>query len=148
MSAFVFRRADGDDLERIGEVDAFVVTHPGAKQRLLKALDAGEVLVALDGERIVAFMALEYGFYDHAFVAFLAVDEAHRRRGIASKLLRASEERARKGKVFASTTASNATMQAVFEHNGWVRSGFFSGLNDDLGSVDEVEVLYYKALAQ
>ena len=137
------RVATEDDLERIYEVEAFVLLHPGANERFLRSLADNSVFLAVDGERISGMMAVEYGFYGHAFVAFLAVDPYERRRGIASALLRHAETLARKGKVFASTTASNDAMIGVFAKCGWQKCGSLTAINDD----GEEELIFVRTAA-
>lgn len=138
------RVADASDLEAIQRIDKWVLDNPGARERYLRALETGAVVVAEDDEGVVGHMAIEFGFFGHTFVAFLCVDSHERRRGIASALLCEAESLARKGKVFASTTASNVGMQRVFNRNGWRRVGSLTSINDEEPGGDEPELIYCK----
>ena len=139
------RVAVASDLEPIQRIDNWVLQHPGARERFLRALETGAVVVAEDDDRMVGHMAIEFGFFGHTFVAFLCVDAHERRRGIASALLCEAERLARKAKVFASTTASNAAMQRVFDRNGWRRVGSLMSINDEEPGGDEPELIYCKS---
>ena len=139
------RVATASDLAAIKSIDPWVIEHEGARERFLRALEAGAVIVAEDEGNVAGYLAMEFGFYGHTFVAFLSVEPGKRRRGIASTLLRETEGHARKGKVFASTSEFNVAMQNVFDRNGWRRVGSLASINDEELAGDQLELIYVKA---
>lgn len=79
---------------------------------------------------------------DALYVDALATGAEFRRRGIATALLRAAEERARElglAAVALDTAESNAAAQALYEGFGMVRSGASRGVGDVPGAVAYVK---------
>ena len=79
---------------------------------------------------------------DALYVDALATDPAHRRRGIATALLRAAEEQARAAGLNAvalDTAERNTTAQALYESFGMERSGSSRGIGDIPGAIAYVK---------
>jgi ribosomal protein S18 acetylase RimI-like enzyme len=81
---------------------------------------------------------------DALYVDALATDPAHRRRGIATTLLRAAEEQARAQGLNAlalDTAERNSTAQALYESFGMERSGSSRGVGEIPGAIAYVKRL-------
>ena len=93
------------------------------RRRFLRGLDENEVVIIYGKDVIYAYAWIYEGFFGHTFLAYLAVQPQYRRNQLAGMLLEATEQRAVTDRVFSSTNASNAAMQAVFDRYGWRRCG-------------------------
>ena len=103
---------------------------PGRRERLARAVHAGEVCVLDDHDDVVGFAWIQpQGFFGHTFVNLLIVRQDRRRRGHAGRLLVAAEKRATSDRLFTSTNVSNDAMQAVCAAYGWRRCGEIDALD-------------------
>jgi ribosomal protein S18 acetylase RimI-like enzyme len=112
------------------------------RRRFLRGLDENEVVIVYGKDVIYAYAWIYEGFFGHTFLAYLAVQPQYRRNTLAGMLLNSAEQRAVTDRVFSSTNASNAPMQAVFDRYGWRRCG----LIDELDPGDP-ELVYVKFVA-
>ncbi len=135
----IVRTAGADDLPALEPILPAFLHPPYKRGRFVRALGAGEVVVAQAGDDVVGFMWTNE-FFGHTFVNVLAVAPAMRRRGYAGLLLAHALERALTDRVFTSTNASNAPMLAVLERYGWRRCGEVDDL--DPGDPEIVFVKY------
>jgi ribosomal protein S18 acetylase RimI-like enzyme len=87
----------------------------------------------------VAGLCISAEFFGHDFLALLFVASGHRRRRIATALVRAWEARAGSPKLFTSTNQSNVPMQRLCDGLGYVRSGLIENLDEG-----DPEVVYFK----
>lgn len=87
------------------------------------------------------YIIADDGFFDRPFVRLLIVHPEHRRRGIASALMRAAELDCRGDKIFTSTNESNLAMRRLCERLGYAPSGRI----DNLDKADP-ELVYMKRL--
>lgn len=128
--------------------DAFwekVAAEVGANQRA--------VLVALDGERVVGDVQLVYAMQQNgqhrAEVQKVFTHSSARRRGVATMLMRAIEEEARKEQrtLLVLDTERGSAAEKLYEQIGYVRVGVIPqfALNSD-GSQLIDTVLFYKVL--
>jgi len=113
------------------------------RRRFLRGLDEDEVVIIYSKDVICAYAWIYEGFFGHTFLAYLAVDERYRRNRFAGMLLEATERRAVTDRVFSSTNASNAGMQAVFDRYGWRQCGRIEEL--DTGDPELVYVKFTRA---
>ena len=127
-----------DDLPALEPILPAFLDPPYKRGRFVRALERGEVVVAVRGGHVAGFMWTNE-FFGHAFVNVLAVAEQLRRNGIAGTLLAHAEAHAPTDRVFTSTNASNAAMHAVLATYGWRRCGEV----DDLDPGDP-EIVYVK----
>jgi ribosomal protein S18 acetylase RimI-like enzyme len=135
------RPAARDDLDEMVAADGAAGALPGRAEFLRRAIHDGHALVAVVSGELVGYAVLDHSFYGNAFLALLVVRASARRRGHATALLRAAEARARTGKLFTSTNASNSAMQALLEAEGYERSGVIENLDPG-----DPELVYVKFL--
>ncbi|HEV3268261.1 MAG TPA: GNAT family N-acetyltransferase [Acidimicrobiales bacterium] len=108
-----------------------------------RRIEAGDCLVSENDGVVVGFLTMyRRSFFGRDFVELLAVDEGHRREGIASGLLRASIHAATTSQLFTSTNSSNQPMLDLLRNEQWLFSGELVGLD-----VDDPELVFYKDLA-
>lgn len=112
-------------LERAGEVR--------------RAVQESRCRVAEIAGQIVGFCA-EGRFYGFDSLELLVVVPTHRRQGVGTALMKSWEEAAETAKLFTSTNGSNAPMQRLCEHMGYVRSGFIANLDEG-----DKEIIYFKS---
>ena len=91
---------------------------------------------------VVGYAVIEYTFFGQGFITMLQVAEAHRRRGVAAKLLMRLESACRTEKLFTSTNESNAPMQRLLDAVGYLRSGTVYNLDEG-----DPELIYFKRIA-
>lgn len=119
------RPAQGVDLAAIARFDV----HPGDRAREL--VERRLLVAELGGPALGYVSYLLNGLIERHLLAYLCVDPAHRRRGIAVALLRAAEDRVGPGRLFTSTEDDNHAMLTLLPREGWMRAGTISGINDD-----------------
>ena len=117
------RTASAQDLAALEPILWPPLLEAPKRRRFLRGLGEGEVVVVRAADAIAAYAWIYEGFFGHTFLAYLAVQPQYRRNGLAGMLLEATEQRAVTDRVFSSTNASNAAMQAVFARYGWRRCG-------------------------
>ncbi|HEY4440684.1 MAG TPA: GNAT family N-acetyltransferase [Candidatus Elarobacter sp.] len=140
MSASV-RVATPGDVDALEPILPAFLGPPHKRERYLRALHAGDVFAAADGNAIVGFVWLT-DFFGHRFVNVLAVAAERRRAGYAGMLLDFALRDAPSDRVFTSTNRSNAAMHAVLARYGWTRCGEV----DELDPGDP-EVFYVRRVA-
>ena len=94
-----------------------------------KILQTATCLVAVRGDAVLGYGALDYSFYGNGFISILYVAEIARRRGIGSALVKALEAKCKTQKLFTSTNQSNGPMQALLEQLGYEPSGIIHNLD-------------------
>lgn len=85
-------------------------------------------VAVLDG-RVVGYIVGKYTFFSYAFIGMLYVNADHRRKGIATALVRQMEDLCTTDRIFTSTNESNRPMQAFMLKLGYAPSGLTNGLN-------------------
>ncbi len=94
-------------------------------------VQSGEFWVAVCDQEIVGWVSLQYTFFEEGFVSTLWVDEALRRRGVASGLLQKARDICKTDRLWTSTNESNHPMQRLMENLGWKPSGTIRHLDPD-----------------
>jgi GNAT superfamily N-acetyltransferase len=134
-------RATMDDVEAVRTLDRLL---PGLRDRseaLLEWIARGECLVARREGELAGFAVANASFFAQCFIVLLVVHPSHRRRGVASALIRRVEATSPTAKLFTSTNRSNRAMQAVCHSLGFVPSGIIENLDED-----DPELVYFKRL--
>lgn len=99
------------------------------------------VLVAYADGPAVGYAIAAPRFFDHGLVWMLAVDPGHRRRGVATALMRRAEEWCPSDRLFVSTNQSNAPARRLYESLGYLESGTVDNLDPG-----DPEVFYCRML--
>jgi ribosomal protein S18 acetylase RimI-like enzyme len=137
----IVKKATEKNLESIWALDRMVLGNSSRKDFLTNAVRADQCWIAQIGGTVVGFGVLKQSFYRHSFLPLLIVHPNHRRRGVATALIRHIESICPTEKLFTSTNESNLTAQRVFEALGFVRSGCIENLDEG-----DPEIVYFKHL--
>jgi ribosomal protein S18 acetylase RimI-like enzyme len=132
------------DYDAVRAVDHTLPGVPDRVQALHDWIARGECLVARLADAaspIGGFIVANDSFFAQRFIVLLVVHPDHRRRGIASALVRRVAETSPTAKLFTSTNRSNTAMQSLCESLGFVRSGIVENLDDD-----DPELIYFKRI--
>lgn len=145
------RRASHGDVPGMCLADSVVAyDHDTSERRreIIAAVEAGAAFVATEGAEILGYAVLNYSFFGYPFLSLLMVAEAHRRSGVASKLVQhvehvhlESDRNAERPRLFTSTNQSNTPMRALLKKLGFS----FSGMVDHLDPGDP-ELFFSRAL--
>ncbi len=131
------------DLEELIEIDIALTVRERQNEILRTSVAADGCIVARYGEHLVGFVTWDLGFFNRPFVRLLVVVASHRRRGLASALLRAVERAASAfGELFVSTETINTPMQALLATHGYEPSGKI----DNVNAPGNAELVFYKRL--
>ena len=135
----VIEKATEDDFEHVCSLDRMVLGNSGRHAFLDNAIKAGQCLVAIVDEGIIGFAVLDQSFFGQGYISLLRVHPEHRRRGVATALVRHIESICPTEKLFTSTNESNEPMQRLCQTLGFVRSGYIENL--DAG---DPEIVFFK----
>lgn len=98
------------------QVAAWAARHPGAQRFLDRAAGGSTILVATDSDdAVVAYALLE----SDGHLDMLYCDPEHTRRGLADKLLAASEQHAREDRITRLYTEASELALPAFERAGY-----------------------------
>jgi ribosomal protein S18 acetylase RimI-like enzyme len=128
------RPARSSDATAIVTIDHDSSRESGVRE----AVEDSRCLVA-EWNGIIAGFAVGSRFYGFDFLELLVVSVGHRRRGVASALMRGWEAAAVTPKLFTSTNESNIPMQRLCERLGYARSGLIENLDEG-----DPEIIYFK----
>jgi [ribosomal protein S18]-alanine N-acetyltransferase len=137
----IARLAEGEDLDQVLSLEAASFTNPWTREILERELQREEVarvyVVRADDRRIVGFCACWF-IVDELHINTLAVDEAHRRRGIATRLLNFVLAEARAAGMERATLdvrRSNEAALHLYRRMGFVvravRNGYYTRPQED-----------------
>lgn len=136
------RPATAVDLVAVLHLDPMAVAGDKARADLLsRAVAFGECHVHASGGAVTGFVVRRPAhFFGRDFIELLVVDPAERRTGVGTALLRYALDTALSARVFTSTNASNAPMQALLRAEQWSFSGQLEGLDEG-----DPELFFYRA---
>ena len=139
----MIRDATEYDIDGIIAIDHIAAIEETRRQHIREWARRGCAIIALIGERVVGYAVLEYTFFSCGFISMLIVQEAYRRKGIATALVKRLEETCNTVKLFTSTNESNAPMQAFMASMSYEPSGVVHNLDDGYP-----ELFYFKRLKE
>ena len=137
------RNATEHDIDGIIAIDRIATTEETRRQHIREWVRRGCAIIVLIDERVVGYAVLEYTFFSYGFISMLIVQEAYRRRGIASALVKRLEETCNTAKLFTSTNESNAPMQAFMASMSYEPSGIVHNLDEG-----DPELFYFKRVKE
>ena len=137
------RLAETKDIAAICSFDQLAEGDENRRTFIENSVRSGVAYVAILDSGIVGYVVLEYTFYAQGFIAMLYVHSDHRRKGIASALVRHVESICKTDKLFTSTNESNLPMQALMVKLGYVPSGVISNLDEG-----DPELVYFKRITK
>jgi len=108
----MIRDATEHEIDGIIAIDHIAATEETRRQLIREWVRKGCAIIALIDERVVGYAVLEYTFFSCGFISMLIVQEAYRRKGIATALVKRLEKTCNTVKLFTSTNESNAPMKA------------------------------------
>jgi GNAT superfamily N-acetyltransferase len=91
---------------------------------------------------VVGFAITNQTFYDQTFIWLLIDTPEHRRKGVATELIRIIESNCPTQKLFTSTNRSNTNMRELLEKLEFVPSGRIDNLDEN-----DPELVYFKRIS-
>ena len=137
------RDATESDVAAMYAVDRLADKEGSRRQHIREWVDERQAIVALVDEVVVGYAALEYTFFSNGFVSMLIVNEASRRQGVATALIKHLEEVCMTDKLFTSTNESNKSMQSLMHSMSYEPSGTVYNLDEG-----DPELFYVKRLQE
>ncbi len=135
------RTATSSDVPAMYTVDHIAVDDGGRRQNIRDWVNADQAIVAVVGNTVVGYSALEYTFFGYGFIVMLVVKKESRRNGVATALVEYHEQRCTTNKLFTSTNESNKPMQALMKNMRYEPSGTVYNLDEG-----DPELFYVKRL--
>lgn len=124
------RPATPDDLHTLATIDPLLTTDPARLAGVAHAIVDQHAVVAVDDHDVVGYLILTHTFFGNGFVELIVVTPEKRRAGVGTTLMRHARTLCRTPKLFTSTNASNAPMQALLERLGYTRCGTIDALDE------------------
>ena len=111
-------------------------------ETIKNAIVQGRCWVFKDGDAPTGFAIIQPDFLGQPCVSFVYVDSEHRRKGIASRLVKHLEMAGGSDRLFASSPQSNAAMQGMFQKLGYEQCGSVHGIH-----TDDPELIFMRHIA-
>lgn len=124
---FSIRRMRRKDIADVAELERKIFTDAWSEQALLESLEQKQTLLltAYEDRRLAGYLILYYVLEDGE-IARIAVDDAYRRQGVASKMFRELANLCQDigvSRLLLDVRESNAAAYAFYEKQGFVRDG-------------------------
>jgi ribosomal protein S18 acetylase RimI-like enzyme len=132
-------KAKPSQLARICQIDERQIGSRVRKDFIESAILAHNCLVARIDREVVGFAITNQTFYDQTFIWLLIVTPEHRRKGVATELIRIIESNCPTQKLFTSTNRSNIITRELLEKLEFVPSGRIDNLDEN-----DPELVYFK----
>jgi len=123
------RKAQEADIPAICSFDQVVRTEDERRKFIQDSVRSGAASVAVLADQVVGYTVLEYTFFSRGFISILYVHPDHRRRGVATALVRHVEGLCETDDLFTSTNQSNRPMQALLVKLDYSPSGIVTNLD-------------------
>jgi len=133
--------ADLQQLHEIYILNEWVKKENARKDSIYKAIQKGDCFVAIEDGKIIGYVIFSRSFFENWFIKLLYVDEAYRRKGVATSLLNEVNKQCVTEKLFVSTNESNEAMKSLLNKLGFVQTGYLDNVNNE-----EKEIFYVKKL--
>ncbi|MCI9074578.1 MAG: ribosomal protein S18-alanine N-acetyltransferase [Dorea sp.] len=124
---FSIRRMRREDIADVAELERKIFTDAWSEKAIQETLDQKQtmILLAYEDKRLIGYLIL-YFVLEDGEIARIAVEDAYRRQGVASKMLRELEclcEDNGVNKLLLDVRESNAAACRFYEKQGFVRDG-------------------------
>ena len=141
MDSVTIRPARAEDIAALCSLDPVVQAGDAERRNAISTHVAdGHALVAVFNTDVAGYIVMLPGhFLGCDFIELLVVTHAHRRMGLATRLIGLALKGATTRRVFTSINASNTSMKALFQTRGWT----FSGTLDGFDTGDPEEFYYF-----
>ncbi|WP_092305243.1 N-acetyltransferase [Pseudomonas sp. NFIX28] len=142
---FQIRLAVQSDMELLLRLDPLAQVESSRRAQIEHAVLKKECWLAsgYGGPRVsLGYGCLEKSFFGEWFIPLVVVSAAHRRMGVATRIISHLEHCASAEKIFTSTNSSNLPMQRLLERSGYNPSGVIENL--DPGDPELVFVKTFK----
>ncbi|HFK1766416.1 acetyltransferase [Bacillus wiedmannii] len=131
-------KASIKDLDAILHIDIDVIGDDSRRDYIKHTINEGKCIIVKEDNSISGFLTYDTNFFGCTFLSLIIVLPAKRRNGYASSLISYMLSHSPTQKIFSSTNESNTSMQAVFNTNGFVRSGIVENLDEG-----DPEIIFY-----
>ena len=124
---FCIRKMRREDVADVAELERKIFTDTWSEQAILETLDQKQtmILLAYEDKKLIGYLILYYVLEDGE-IARIAVDDAYRRQGVASKILWELEclcEDNGVSKLLLDVRESNICARRFYEKHGFVQDG-------------------------
>lgn len=130
MFAMNIKKAVTSDLPRLIDFDQIAQVGHGRIEEIKTAIVRGACWVFSDAGVAHGYAILQNDFYNYPLVRLIYVSEAHRRKGVASRLIRHLETVSGANRMFVSSAENNVAMAALMARLGYQQCGEIHGIDD------------------
>ena len=124
------KKAVTSDLPRLVDFDQIAEVGHGRIEEIKTAIVRGACWVFSDAGVAHGYAILQNDFFGYPFVRLVYVSDQHRRKGVASRLIRHLETVCGADRMFISASEHNAPMAALMERLGYQQCGEVHGVDD------------------
>lgn len=142
MFAMNIKKAVTGDLPKLVNFDQLAKNGHSRVDEIKTAIVQGRCWVYTDGGAPQGYAILQTDFFGKPFIYLLYVAPEHRRKGIASRLIRHLETVCGSPKIFTSTNQSNADMFTLLQKLDYQQCGEIHGLDEG-----DPEIVFMKRVA-
>lgn len=141
MFAMNIKKAVTSDLPKLVDFRQIAANGNGRIEEVKSAIVRGACWVYSEGGQPWGYAILQNDFYGYPLVRLIYVSENHRRKGVATKLVRHLETASGADRMFLSSPEDNTAMLGLLERLGYQQCGEIHGLDDKA-----VEMVFIKRL--
>jgi len=145
ISTTTLKKADVDDSALVIGFDYRLNSEEHIKlhraEKIAKAIASNDCFLILLDTHAIGFVIFDYRFFDLGWIELIAIEEQHRGKGIAVKVLELICARCKTHKIFTSTNSSNTAMQRALAKSHFCFAGQLTGLDEG-----DPERFYFKRI--